>query len=168
MPRYVREYRGTSWFFSVVTAHRRRIFTDERARLCLREAVAECKNRYPFTIEGWVLLPDHMHCIWSVGDHDSDFSRRWSIIKRLFTRTFRKKNAQTPPYWQNRFWEHCIRDDSDFENHLNYIHFNPVRHGYVASPKDWPWTSFHRYVVEGIYPQDWASCDNMPSNVGNE
>ena len=109
-----------------------------------------------------------MHESWCIEDHDSDFSRRWPIIKRLFTHSFLEHGARTPPYWRKRFWEHCIRDDLDFENHLSYIHFNPVKHGYVVSPKDWQLTSFHRCVANGIYPQDWGSCANMPSNVGNE
>jgi len=168
MPNYRREYSGTEWFFTVVTSRRHHLFVDREARLCLREAVVECQDRYPFAIAGWILLPDHIHCIWRIENCDTDFSRRWSIIKRRFTEIFREQSHHQPPFWQKRFWEHCVRDEQDYENHLNYIHFNPVKHGYVASPKDWKWTSFHRYVEQGYYPPDWGCRVTIPPDVGNE
>jgi putative transposase len=122
----------------------------------------------PFVIEGWVLLPDHLHCIWTLPEGDADFSTRWSLIKRsvshfaaemaldpvLRKASARKRREST--IWQRRFWEHLIRDEADMERHLDYIHFNPVRHGYVARAADWPYSTIHRYVREGVYPVDWA------------
>jgi putative transposase len=168
MPNYRREYFGTAWFFTVVTARRQPLFQDAGARACLRKAIEECRRRYPFSVNGWVLLPDHMHCIWAIHEGDADFSRRWSIIKRRFTQTYRHHTGAKPPFWEKRFWEHCIRHDTDYENHLHYIHYNPVKHGYVDSPGDWEWTSLHRYVAEGLYPTDWGACVEIPLDVGNE
>ncbi|MBI4962943.1 MAG: transposase [Desulfomonile tiedjei] len=168
MPNYRRQYFGTAWFFTVVTFRRSPLFGNETARACLLEAVDYCRERYPFVIGGWVLLPDHMHCIWHLEDRDTDFSRRWSIIKRKFTKAFRERGNQEPPFWQKRFWEHCIRDERDYENHLNYIHFNPVKHGYVRCPNEWQWTSFHSYVEKGVYLADWGSCVEIPLDIGNE
>jgi putative transposase len=122
----------------------------------------------PFVVEGWVLLPDHLHCIWTLPEGDADFSTRWSLIKRSVSRfaaemaldpglrkaSARKRREST--VWQRRFWEHLIRDEADMERHLDYIHFNPVRHGYVARAVDWPYSTIHRYVREGVYPVDWA------------
>jgi len=168
MPNYRRQYFGTAWFFTVVTSKRRPLFADQAARFCLREAIEDCQKRYPFVVDGWVLLPDHIHCIWHIENADPNFSRRWAIIKSQFTKVFRGQGDQEPPFWQKRFWEHCIRDDRDYENHLNYIHFNPVKHGYVASPKDWKWTSFHSHVEEGLYPLDWGASLDISSHIGNE
>ena len=83
-----------------------------------------------------------------------DFSKRWGLIKAKFSKEL--KGQGTPPVWQNRFWEHLIRDDRDLEKHLDYIHYNPVKHGLVESPKDWPSSTFHRYVDEGLYPANWG------------
>jgi len=168
MPRYRRDYFGTTWFFTVVTSGRKPVFESEAARVCLRAAVKNCRIHYPFTIDAWVLLPDHIHCVWSLDETDLDFSRRWSIIKRQFTQTYREQRCHEVPYWQKRFWEHRIRNEWDYENHLNYIHLNPVKHGYVRFPRDWPWTTFHRFVKNAIYPADWSSDIEIPSNVGNE
>ena len=168
MADYRRLYTGPKWFFTIVTYKRRHIFFDEVARNCLRHAITECRSLHPFSIDGWVLLPDHFHCIWTIQEPDPDFSTRWSIIKRLFTKSFRENTAQQPPFWQRRFWEHWIRDEKDFENHVNYIHYNPVKHGYVSSPRDWKWSSFHRYVNDGLYEVDWGSQIEIPDSIGSE
>jgi putative transposase len=96
-----------------------------------------------------VLLPDHLHCLWTLPDGDADFSRRWSVIKRLTTQ------ACGSPIWQPRFWEHAIRDERDLHRHLDYVHGNPVKHGLVQRAADWPYSSFHRYLRNGAYPEDW-------------
>jgi putative transposase len=168
MPNYRRQYFGTAWFFTVVTSKRKPLFADKNARSCLLEAIEDCRTSYPFVIAGWVLLPAHLHYLWYIDNGDTDFSRRWGIIKAQFTKVFRECGHREPSFWQKRFWEHCIRDDRDYENHLNYIHFNPVKHGYVTSPQDWQWTSFHSFVEKGIYPLDWGAGVEIPANIGNE
>ncbi len=167
MPNYIRFYSGNLWFFTVVTHRRIPILTNESARNCLREAILHCRERYPFTIAAWVLLPDHMHCIWGLIEDDLDYSRRWSIIKRKFTQAY-GDDKQKPPFWQNRFWAHLITDEKDYENHVNYIHYNPVKHGLVDKAIGWPWTSLHRMVKAGTIPPDWGEQINIPDGIGQE
>jgi putative transposase len=168
MPNYRRYYCGTVHFFTVVTHKRRPILTVSKARSCLRQAIADCRQRYPFKIQGWVLLPDHLHCIWELSGEDLDYSRRWSMLKRRFTQSFADGQNHHPPFWQKRFWAHQITDDRDYENHSNYIHFNPVKHGYASAPGEWPWTSFHRCVEMGLYSPNWAEGVNIPEKIGRE
>jgi putative transposase len=167
MPNYIRFYSGNSWFFTVVTHRRIPILTTDSARKCLREAIIQCRKLYPFTMEAWVLLPDHMHCIWELIDDDLDYSRRWSIIKRKFTQAYVHDN-QKPPFWQNRFWAHLITDEKDYENHINYIHYNPVKHGLVEKASGWPWTSLHHMIEAGIFPTDWGEQVHIPDGTGRE
>ena len=116
-----------------------------------------------------VLLPDHLHMIWQLPENDADFSLRWSLIKQRVSRQCadevsratlsqsrikRKEGA----FWQRRFWEHMIRDDTDLHHHVDYIHYNPVKHGYAKRVADWPYSSFHRYVHDGVYPKDWGGA----------
>lgn len=131
-------------------------------------------KRFPFEVEAICLLPDHIHCIWTLPEEDEDYSRRWKEIKRLFTKGYleeigpgeyrnesRKKRGEAA-IWQRRFWEHAIRDESDLSRHIDYIHFNPVKHGLVQAPRDWAWSSFHRYVKMGYYDPDWG---DMPEEA---
>jgi len=144
------------------------ILTGEKSWLSLRHAISACRLSYPFEIDAWVLLPDHLHCIWTLPESDMDYSRRWSFIKRKFTQTFRSIQSVVPPFWQQRFWAHAILNDKDYEGHMNYIHYNPVKHGHVSSPKDWHWTSFHRLVKSGIYPSDWGGEVEIADTIGRE
>jgi putative transposase len=167
MTRYRRARTGATFFFTVVSYRRRRILCDEPVRRALREAVQSLRQARPFSIDGWVLLPDHMHCVWTLPQGDSDFSTRWLYIKRFVSRfsgvssathplgTSAQKHRETA-IWQRRFWEHRIRDERDFEKHLDYIHFNPVKHGFAKCAADWPYSTFHRYVGQGIYAADWG------------
>ena len=109
------------------------------------------KRAKPFLIDAWVILPEHMHCIWTLPENDTDYSGRWRDIKKTFTRGLGMSGI-----WQPRFWEHTIRDENDLRRHMDYIHINPLKHGYVRRVKDWPYSTFHRHVREGIYPEDWA------------
>jgi putative transposase len=149
---------GGTYFFTVVTFKRRRFLTDPHCLPILREAIIEVRKRFPFTIDAWVLLPDHMHCLWTLPPEDADFSKRWGLIKALFSsrvRPFlhkaelltatRSKNRETT-IWRRRFWEHLIRDEDDFRRHADYIHFNPVKHGLVDKVRNWPYSTFHRFV----------------------
>jgi putative transposase len=165
MPNYKRFYSGNIVFFTVVTHRRISVLTGEAARESLRNAINNCREAYPFVIEAWVLLPDHLHCIWDLPECDLNYSRRWAIIKRKFTQGL---TDRIPPYWQNRFWAHIITDEKDFENHINYIHYNPVKHGLVERARDWQWTSLHRLIEEGKYPAQWGEGVEIPEGIGQE
>lgn len=155
MPNYVRaRLAGGSYFFTVTSLHRRPVLVKDGVRRALRNAIETTRTRSPFQIDAWTLLPDHLHCIWTLPEGDADFSMRWSMIKRLTTQQLGE------PVWQARFWEHAIRDERDYERHLDYIHFNPVKHGHVQRAVDWPYSTFHRHVRDGIYTADW--CDLNP------
>lgn len=155
MPRYIRAQQpGGTYFFTVVTHRRRKLFYEINNRVILKKVIMEVQSTYPFNINAWVLLPEHLHCIWTLPEGDVDFSKRWGLIKTKFSKEL--NGQRTPPVWQNRFWEHLIRDDRDLETHLDYIHYNPVKHGLVESPKDWPSSTFQRYVEEGLYPINWG------------
>lgn len=157
-----------SFFFTVVTYRRQAILCDQPIRIALREAIKEVQAKRPFTIDAWVLLPDHLHCLWTLPPGDADFSRRWSMIKRRVSvrcgdgykrtdfLTDSKKKHRESTIWQRRYWEHEIRSEEDFTRHLDYIHYNPVKHGLCERPLQWPYSTMHRYVKEGKYPADWA------------
>ena len=154
MPRYMRAQQlGGTFFFTVVTYRRRKLFYEANNRLILKKVILEVQSTHPFNIDAWVLLPEHLHCIWTLPERDTDFSKRWGQIKAKFSK---KLSRPATPIWQNRFWEHLIRDDRDLHTHLDYIHYNPVKHGLVASPGDWPSSTFHRYVEKGLYPANWG------------
>jgi putative transposase len=152
----------------VVTHRRLSFLTADAIRPILRQAIIQCKQLYPFIIAAWVLLPDHLHCIWELPEHDLNYSRRWAIIKRKFTQGLTAINYKKPPYWQKRFWAHLITDEKDFENHMNYIHYNPVKHGLSEQAGDWPWTILHRLQAEGIYPANWGESVEIPEGIGQE
>jgi putative transposase len=157
---------GACYFFTLVTEQRQPLLTQPRLREALRLAIVQVRQRYPFAIRGWVLLPDHLHCLWQMPEGDADFGRRWSMIKRLTSQAFPSEDAvslsrhlrRESGLWQRRFWEHHIRDDEDCRRHLDYLHWNPVRHGLVERVTDWPWSSYHRLVREGVYPADWGGA----------
>lgn len=159
---------GGSYFFTVVTEQRQRILTDDCVRMALRKAIIKVRRDRPFQIDVWVLLPDHLHTVWSLPAGDADFATRWRLIKSAMTRaigaqyfraerqTQQRANKQCSTVWQHRYWEHLLQDEDDFRHHLDYIHFNPVRHGVLAHVADWPFSSFHRFVAAGVYPQNWG------------
>ena len=155
--------KGGCYFFTVNLANRRQQLLTENIDL-LRQAFRKVKRKHPFTIDAIVILPEHLHCVWTLPEHDMDFSLRWRQIKSEFSRQFEsseplsisRMSKQERGIWQRRFWEHHLRDETDFNRHIDYIHFNPVKHGHVDAVKDWPYSSFHRYVKRGILPMDWA------------
>lgn len=135
---------GATYFFTVVTYNRQHLFkTDEIIQL-LRQAFHTVKQRYPFEIDAIVLLPDHLHCLWTLPDADADFSTRWRLIKTYFSRyrpedykrqcSLARLKKKEQAIWQRRFWEHQIRDERDFRRHVDYIHYNPVSHQLVNAP----------------------------------
>lgn len=169
MPIYRRAHvPGGTFFFTVVTEGRHRILCDDLGRKCLREALSECRVRWLFTIEALVLLPDHLHTVWTLPDSDTNFSRRWAFTKKQFTKGWlrgggseaarsesRERNRRRG-VWQRRFWEHAIRDGNDLRRHLDYMYYNPVKHGLVRCPHAWRHSTFHRDVRLGAYRADWG------------
>jgi putative transposase len=171
MPEYRRRFQpGGTFFFTVVTNDRRPLFEVERARQCLREAILAVQEARAFEVLAIVLLPQHLHCLWRLPDDDLDFSSRWGRIKSGFTKLWlsggavgeaicaSRERRHERSVWQRRFWEHRIRDEVDMYRHVNYIHYNPVKHGLVRCPHGWPYSSFLRWVEEGYYRRDWL-CD---------
>jgi len=164
MPTYRRNFlAGGSYFFTVNLANRRLRLLTENIDL-LRAAFRYTRQRHPFAIEAIVVLPDHLHTIWTMPEEDADFAVRWALIKASFSRTLRKgepvsasrRRRRERGIWQRRYWEHTIRDEDDLGRHLDYIHFNPVKHGHVACVATWPYSSFHRMVRLGFYPESWS------------
>lgn len=165
MPNYRRAFiPGGTWFFTVNLLERKNNDLLVREIALLRETVRAVRKRHPFQIDAWVVLPEHMHAVWTLPPGDADFSKRWRLAKSGFSRALPKTEYRTNVrkvagergIWQRHFWEHCIRDEADFERHVDYVHVNPVKHGLVSRVKDWPYSSFHRYVERGVYPENWG------------
>ena len=171
---------GGRIFFTVVTHGRRRFLCEPVNIALLKSAFQSVMATHPFLVDAMVVLPDHIHCLWTLPVDDRDFSIRWRLIKTTFTRQCGARHKSLPSaarlakkeqaVWQRRFWEHQIRDEEDFRRHVEYIHYNPVKHGLVAAPRDWPNSSFHRYVGKGSYDADWGASGPMyfADTVGNE
>jgi REP-associated tyrosine transposase len=171
---------GATYFFTVVTFRRQRLFADPLAVGLLEAAIQRVRERRPFVVEAQVVLPDHIHALWTLAD-DFDYATRWRLIKEAFTREYaprtrlpardagrRARGEQT--VWQRRYWEHLIRNDRDFSAHVEYIHFNPVRHGLVSAPRDWPHSTFLDWVARGDYDAAWGSQQppKLPDWAGRE
>ena len=163
MVRYRRNFvaDGTLFFTARLWDRTSRALTDHIG--ALRAAVMQTRRTQPFAIDAVVVLPDHLHIMMTLPDGDADFPNRWRMIKRRFTDTVLKSSTPVahhrtgePALWQRRFWEHTIRNETDFERHVDYIHFNPIKHGLVTRVRDWPYSSFHRYVQQGLLPEYWA------------
>jgi putative transposase len=154
---------GGSFFFTVNLSDRGLQLLTEHIEE-LRAAIRTVRQRHPFAIDAMVVLPDHLHAVWTLPEGDADFAMRWQLIKSTFSRRLpsgeRISNSRAARgergIWQRRYWEHTIRDDNDFARHVDYIHINPVKHGLVTQVRDWPYSSFHRMVKLGLYPEDWA------------
>ena len=159
---------GGTYFFTVVSYRRQAILCDGS----IRDAINKTQKRYPFDIDAWVLLPNHLHCIWTLPDGDANFSKRWGKIKRHVSMACRdrykrtewlsdsKKKHRESTLWQRRYWEHQIRDQDDFNRHVDYIHYNPVKHELCKKPIEWPYSTLHRFIKEGKYPMNWAMQDS--------
>jgi putative transposase len=174
MVKYRRNFLPGGTFFITAT------LADRRSRMLvehiepLRSAMRLTRRRYPFALDAIVILPDHLHVVMTLPEADADFSIRWSLIKRRFTRAVvsagvpvvRRVQGEVA-LWQRRFWEHTIRDDRDFDRHVDYIHYNPVKHCLVTRVRDWPYSSFHRYVRLGLLPPDWGGeFQQEPAHFG--
>jgi putative transposase len=176
--RYVRsDVAGGTFFFTVVTNKRRAFLTDSRARAALHRAFNDVRTLHPFVLEAVVVLPDHFHILMTLPSGDPNFSVRIGGIKRRFTDLFLAGGGREGPVsqgransgyrgiWQPRFWEHTISDARDFKLHLDYLHFNPLKHELVQQVIDWPWSSFHRYLAQGEYESNWAGHITLPHDV---
>ena len=172
MPEYRRiKKTGGTYFFTVVTLGRRPILTYLEIRQALREGINKVRQTMPFSIDAWVLLPDHLHAIWTLPDNDDRYAARWAVIKSSVTKrcgrlfdpgkiiSKSRSRRQEGGFWQRRFWEHVIRDEPDFHHHLDYLHWNPVKPGYVKTPMDWPYSTIHRFAAQGLYPPNWGGSD---------
>ena len=175
MPDYRRWYvPGGTFFFTLVTHHRRPILCADIARRCLREAIEVVRADSPVEWVAIVLLPDHLHSVWTLPPRDAAYSIRWKRIKEMFTRLYlagggkevapnlsRLRHGERG-VWQRRFWEHAVRDEEDLKRCGDYIHWNPKKHAHVTNVRDWPWSSFHRYVGLGEYSPAWGADDPAP------
>lgn len=169
---------GGTYFFTLATFARRPIFRDENAAALFYDVVQRVRGRHPFEVDAHVLLPDHLHMIWTLPNGESDFSTRWMLIKSTFTRLsteigiaraeVRRDARRERAVWQSRYWEHLISDQRDHEEHVDYIHYNPVKHGLVRTPGDWPHTSFKDFVASGRRDLWWGTdqIPRLPAMVG--
>ena len=205
MPNYRRaDIPGGTYFFTLVSYRRQKILCNENIRTALRDAIVTTRAKYPFIIDALVLLPNHLHTIWTLPENDNAYSVRWSMIKRLVTQRVGGVHgafgAHGAPYdgvvdvgcavrtdrshgiavsasrlkrregntWQRRFWEHQVGDQDDLNRCLDYLHGNPLKHGYVKRVVDWPYSTFHRFVRDGVYPEDWGGGEVDDSSVFGE
>ncbi len=166
MPNYRRAWvPGGTYFFTVNLLERRSSDLLVRHIKQLRDAVAVVKNAHPFRIHGWVVLPDHLHCVIEMPQQDANFALRWRLIKMGFSKSLAcaekrsavRRSRGERGIWQRRYWEHLIRDEKDYIAHMDYVHINPVKHGLVTNVVDWPHSTFHRLVEQGVYSKDWGS-----------
>ena len=155
---------GGTYFFTINLLQRRNNDLLTRHIQFLRTVVKDVRSRHPFVIHGWVVLPDHIHCVIELPQGDSNFALRLRLIKSNFSKCIPKTERVSASrkargergIWQRRYWEHLIRDEVDFAAHMNYVHINPVKHGLVKAVKDWPYSTFHHLVKQSVYPVDWA------------
>jgi putative transposase len=158
------------YFFTVVTYRRQPILTQPKNIERLRHIFRDITKKKPFRIDAIVILPDHLHTVWQLPEGDADFSIRWRMIKHDFSVALRQRpitdsqiHKREKPIWQRRFWEHGIRDENDWRRHIDYVHYNPVKHGYVSKPSEWPFSSFRNAIKKGWYGDGWGN--NEPDSV---
>jgi putative transposase len=180
MPNYHRILeKGGTYFLTLVTYQRRKIFSVPEIRGLFLESINHVKKFHPFTLEAYSILLDHIHLILRLPENDADYSMRIRLIKTHFTKVYLQQYDENTPreasrikrreaaVWQRRFWEHLIRDDDDLYQHIEYIHFNPVKHGIVRKVRDWPDSSFLDFVKAGIYNLEWGDCYESSANKDN-
>ena len=169
MPHYRRWRQPGGWyFFTVVTFDRRPLFSRPDVRAALRAAWRRVQTHRPFETFAVVLLPDHLHCVWHLPEGDDDYPTRWRLIKTRTTRALGRVSAPAGSsrarrhegtVWQRRYWEHVLRDETDLKRHVDYIHYNPVKHGLVRRAGDWPHSTFRKFVAAGEYDEDWGEAE---------
>jgi putative transposase len=168
---------GGYYFFTVVSYKRRKILDGELARKHLRRAFEKVRSKRYFETIAICLLLEHLHCIWKLPEGDGDFSTRWSLIKRDFTMNYLREGGNDftqsksrlkrrhRGVWQKRFWEHQVRDERDLQNHIDYIHYNPVKHGLVKDISEWPWSTYHKYIKSGYYAK--VDLERMQKSIND-
>ena len=159
--------KGGTYFFTIVTYKRMKILHYPENIKLLKDAFNYVIKKHPFDIVAYVVMPEHIHFIMNLPEHDKDFSTRIRLLKSYFSRNCKKicyqyhsesrKNKKEKTIWQRRFWDHLIRDEADYQKHVEYIHYNPVKHGLTNSPIEWKYSSFSHYVRDGIYDKNWGS-----------
>ena len=162
---------GATWFFTVNLADRQQDLLTLHIDL-LRKVIRKVKARHPFEIIAMVVMPEHLHTIWTLPPDDADYATRWSLIKAGFSRALpetesirdSRRHKRERGIWQRRYWEHQIRDDADLQAHVDYIHYNPVKHGHARLPAEWPFSSIHRYIACGRLSPEWSS-EGTASNI---
>ncbi|SUD91970.1 REP-associated tyrosine transposase [Psychrobacter phenylpyruvicus] len=164
MRRYIRDntYGGCYFITFVLQDRQSSLLTDYIAEF--RMAYRDTKKNYDFNLDAMVVLPDHVHMILTLPESSNNYSIIIASLKSQFSRRMNKEESISQSrqkkrergIWQRRFWEHRIRDDLDYQRHIEYIHFNPVKHGYVNSPKDWQYSTLRKFIDAGIYTQDWG------------
>jgi putative transposase len=169
MPDYRRNrVAGGTYFFTVNLLERRSKLLVQHIDV-LRTAIKHVQKSKPFYIDAWVVLPDHMHCVWTLPMGDDDYPARWKAIKTAFSRAMPKTERLSIArvakgergIWQRRYWEHTIRNDKDYAAHVDYCHINPLKHGLVKQVKDWPYSTFHKLVKAGVYLENWAGAEDI-------
>jgi len=163
---------GGSFFFTVNLAERRLPLLTQHIDE-LRTAFLETRRHHPFTIDAMVVLPDHLHAVWTLPEGDANFATRWRLIKSTFSRSLatgeRISDSRAAKgergIWQRRYWEHTIRDENDFARHMDYIHINPVKHGLVPRVSHWPYSSFHRIVSLESIPRIGQAMSRMTAGI---
>ena len=156
---------GATYFFTVNLADRHRRLLTDNAHV-LRTVMRTVQRRHPFHVDAIVILPDHLHAVWTLPSDDADYPVRWALIKAGFSRRIPRGEQSSASraakgergIWQRRYWEHMIRDETDFARHVDYVHYNPVKHGYARCAVEWPYSSIHRYIEAGTLPSDWGGC----------
>lgn len=166
MPNYRRIWQeGGIYFFTITLRDRDNNDLLIRHIDLVKQSIQQTKTKYPFRIHSWVVLPDHMHCMIELPHGDADFALRIRLIKRNFSHALpsaerpqlRRPNRGELGIWQQRYWEHLIRDESDYHLHMNYVHFNPVKHGLVTNVADWPHSTFHSWSKSQTPIENWQS-----------
>lgn len=155
---------GGTYFFTLNLLQRRDNDLLVRHVNALRHVVKKVQKSHPFIIHGWVVLPDHLHCVIELPRDDADFATRLRLIKSGFSKVIPKTEYRSDirlkrgerGIWQSRYWEHLIKNEVDYQAHMDYVHINPLKHGLVTQVSDWPYSTFHRWVKLGVYPIDWA------------
>lgn len=158
--------KGATWFFTAVTQDRQPVLTHPDVLLAVKNAMHRVRKSHPFQVLAWATLPGHIHTVWRLPEGDAAYSIRWALIKRHTAQASRHLVTVSLPesarkrgeigLWQRRYWEHQIRDEADLRRHVDYVHYNPVKHGLVTRAADWPYSTFSRYVERGLLPEDWG------------
>ena len=166
---------GATYFFTLNLAERQRTLLTDHI-VTLRSVMRNVKQHHPFYMDAIVILPDHLHCILTLPPEDSDYPMRWNLIKAGFSRclprveqrNLSRVNKGERGVWQRRYWEHMIRDEHDYARHVDYIHYNPVKHSHVSRAAEWPYSSLHRYIAAGILTEDWGAGEGKEDGAYGE